>query len=380
MYRTGLRKSQGDYHGVGGKGTLVIRITRDRIPHIQVLAANTGEYVANSHVWADGLGNLKDNIIPRCQLEYLDYPMKNLKQCLLGKELLSEQVEFYTFIDTLTFPQSGSARGTELETKRKHELKADAIRKMKEFYKNAICVMVLENSLTACCYQDINKIEAFFQVSTSKWTRRLWTLQEVLLPPKLWVQFKDRAVDLKELYCAAVEEWRSSQDQRLLAYDLLSEIYVWRFFYTPNYQIEQENPPLHTIFQQHIHPLHTVSENVWRRQCSKPADEAICMAILLNLDMEELGDDKSAELQMQYMWNSMDKSPVRIPPHIITLRGPRLIVDGFRWALSSFLQSRGSVEWFVGSYSDLLSAKVFTSNSQESIYNPLPHIGNTRDV
>jgi hypothetical protein len=171
MYRTGLQKSPGDYHGVGGKGTPVIRITRDRFPHIQVLAANAGEYVATSHVWADGLGNLKDKVVPRCQLEYLERPVKDLKQCLLGKELLSEQVELHTFIDTLTFPQSGSGWRTEQGTKPKNEMKADAMRKMKEIHKNAIRVLVLEFSLTACCYQNINKLEVLFRLSTSEWTR-----------------------------------------------------------------------------------------------------------------------------------------------------------------------------------------------------------------
>ena len=55
---------------------------------VRVAASGAGStvrpYIAISHVWADGLGNVFSNSLPRCQIAYLDTLTKNLDRFRLG--------------------------------------------------------------------------------------------------------------------------------------------------------------------------------------------------------------------------------------------------------------------------------------------------------
>jgi hypothetical protein len=121
-------------------------------------------YVAISHVWADGLGNPKENYLPRCQLARL----KKMIDALDDPNLSSgERTSIGTllWIDTLCCPaQSGEAKNKALE-------------KIPQVYKNAKHVLVLDSWLYSVNSAQLHPSEILLRIFNSSWMRRLWTLQ-----------------------------------------------------------------------------------------------------------------------------------------------------------------------------------------------------------
>jgi hypothetical protein len=131
-------------------------------------------FVAISHVWADGLGNVKRNSLPECQLLLI----QNMVNSLYGTT--SEPVAFW--IDTICVPHDPRWRKL-------------AIIEMNRVYREVDKVFVLDMALRKVSLH----CEALLRIKYSNWARRLWTLPEGALANNLIFQFKDGTISGEEL-------------------------------------------------------------------------------------------------------------------------------------------------------------------------------------
>ena len=131
---------------------------------LEIIPSQTGsQYVALSHVWADGLGNPYANALPRCQLLRL----LGLLQCSnIPRDSGDSDRELLLWCDTLCCPVKPS------------EAKTRALVQMKRTYQDATMVLVLDASLQLFNGGLLTAEEICTRISSCGWTRRLWTLQE----------------------------------------------------------------------------------------------------------------------------------------------------------------------------------------------------------
>lgn len=156
---------------------------------------NIKEYMAISHVWADGLGNARQNTLPYCQLHRLKRTLDELRAQQSTWSLLNRRpvdavlrkkrnVSLRFWMDTLCIPVDPSLK----------HVRKQAIRQMKEIYHSSYQVLVLDAEIQIANASDMT--EAFIRISLSGWTRHLWTLQEGVLGDHLHFRFKDSVFDV----------------------------------------------------------------------------------------------------------------------------------------------------------------------------------------
>ena len=131
---------------------------------LEIIPSQTGsQYVALSHVWADGLGNPYANALPRCQLLRL---LSLLQRSNMPLDSGDCDQELLLWCDTLCCPVKPSVAKTR------------ALVQMKRTYQEATMVLVLDASLQLFNGDLLTPEEMCTRISSSGWTRRLWTLQE----------------------------------------------------------------------------------------------------------------------------------------------------------------------------------------------------------
>jgi len=289
------------------------------------------DYVAFSHVWADGLGNCELNMLPTCQfLRFAGY-----------LEELTSNAAHPFWIDTICVPRDPTHRWKALDL-------------MGQTYALASRVLVLDGSLVKSdSYSLIDSelsdddlvlaetwrmgisLEAMTRIVCSPWTTRLWTLPEAQLSPLLYFRFLDRSLELSDLY---VEFRRWSWAGTSLPYDLRSFLVRLR----PRLRtqgarnIPPEDPemlmwPTGQAKDRFIAMLHAME---WR-STSKPIDEVLCMSTQLNLAVERIRSRPEAERLAQ-----MFLEVKIVPTDLLFTRGPRLQHAGFHWAPASLLEMR----------------------------------------
>jgi hypothetical protein len=257
-------------------------------------------YVAISHVWSDGLGNPENNTLPQCQIQLLRKRINEIQPPNLGA-----QMPRYFWIDSLCVPL------------RPHSARIDAIKTMHRVYKNASCVLVLDAELihsSSLC----NPEEIYMRMILCTWFRRLWTLQEGASAKSLFIQFKERSVDINALSDATYRLFDIHDEIAYRSHSIL--IQPWLIF----------NQPSHSAIQ-----FSVVMQCLQGRSTSKPADEPICVATLLGMDVKTLAEEHD-EKRMAKFWSLR----MKVPFSLVFINGPRLKVDGYRWALSTFLQRK----------------------------------------
>lgn len=131
------------------------------------------DYVAFSHIWADGLGNLDGNSIPRCQMLRLSEQVRQV----YSRQECSGPVLFW--LDSLCCPPDSAGRDEEQQM---------ALYLMRQTYEDAHTVLVLDKWLYKQPLLQHETVDSLLKVVVSPWTRRLWTLQEGGLPHRLLVK------------------------------------------------------------------------------------------------------------------------------------------------------------------------------------------------
>ena len=142
-------------------------------------------YVAISHVRSQGLGNSFSNSLPMCQISRL----QSLVDRLYPK--ISGPVPFW--IDTLFIPLTVPGQYLALEA-------------AYNVYRRADATIVLDESIvntpTGSAELNMGKIKE------SQWAQRLWTICEGAVAKSLKVQFKDSALDMRDMigeYSSAIK-------------------------------------------------------------------------------------------------------------------------------------------------------------------------------
>lgn len=266
-------------------------------------------YIALSHVWADGLGNPAANALPRCQLAYVASIMRQLEIEAGGERLL-------LWLDTLCCPV----------TSPRHRQRC--LLAMRQIYKNARHVLILDAQLGTFNAADLESVEICARLIFSGWMRRLWTLQEGALAQKLWIQLKDRVIDLDRVERDVDHIYRTRFIHNQLALILVSGLKRLRNF---GYNGRSRHTP----------DVVDLKMALPSRSVSVPSDEALCLCTCMNLDQRAVVE-AAVDDRMAMFWNTMLTADRTVPNSILFFTGPRLRRRGLRWAPSSFL---GSVEF-----------------------------------
>lgn len=156
------------------------------------------QYIALSHVWSDGMGNVSSNSLPMCQLSELKSSLDELDR-MTGNWLTSlntfhldsswKQLKGrspYFWLDTLCIPVS-----TQYKAQRKQ-----AISMMGQIYNKAQRVLVLDAELQKLSVES-SQNEIFLRLALSGWMKRLWTLQEAVMARQLYIKLRDGCFNLE---------------------------------------------------------------------------------------------------------------------------------------------------------------------------------------
>ncbi|KAF2229319.1 hypothetical protein EV356DRAFT_390947 [Viridothelium virens] len=330
-HRSTCKHPRVDYDGFAIEGDLrqkmlrIIRVNglpllkiRNRGDKIEIKLAHGKEddkYIALSHVWSDGMGNHSKNSLPWCQLESLHSRLAKIPRQRPG----AEGNELLVWIDTLCCPVEAASQEDE---------RARVMGQMRQIYEKADFVFVLDSELESI-NRPLSKLETAFRILTSNWMRRLWTLQEGYLARELWVQFKNEAFELDQddikrmnLDDVSIESFWIARTVKALYASLR------RRLMQENIDSQVESTLLAMALQ--------------GRSVTKPSDEPLCIATLLNLDAGQIaafsteGDD-CVNKRMSMLWTLMQRSTIGIPKSVLFYTGQKLRLDGFHWAPASLL-------------------------------------------
>ena len=287
-----------------------------------VPASSTSQYIALSHVWADGLGNPHENALPRCQLDFLH---QIIHKILCRYDFFSSSRRDFTVVRVLCYPvKPGRAKDL-------------ALAQMKKIYLEAFRVLVLDASLRIYDSKKIGAVEACIRIFTSGWTRRLWTLQEGALGAKdfrLAFLVRDGPINMHFLVHQVSETSKLNIGRKGLVTNVL-------------YKIGNFASASHEIDENERADIGTVGAGLQHRSVSVPSDEPLLVANLLNLDVFEILNGSCpltncanvgcSHSRIPRLWRLMPTAFQSIPRSIFHRVGPRLSEPGFRWAPSKLL-------------------------------------------
>ncbi|KAK4947468.1 hypothetical protein LTR10_013836 [Elasticomyces elasticus] len=280
------------------------------VVHLQTARPDT-DYVAISHVWADGMGNLDENSLPQCTLRQVRDYVNALSQ---------RDSKFPTpfWIDTLCLPR------------RPFELRQKGLLSFSEAFKRAKHVLVLDSYLRGLCAQGMSPTDILARVAACGWTQRLWTFSEGRLAKSVYFQFHDQTIDLLQV----VDRWRET------------------FFRIPSL-------PSHTVdlaiigtasatrimpnqdFDRRLQEIPTLRIALSKRSTSWASDEAICLGGILGLEMSKiLGADDSQK--MQVVWSLLQSLPAGLA---FSRASQKLTAEGYRWAPASLMGDLKVLRW-----------------------------------
>lgn len=270
-------------------------------------AERGNDYVAISHVWADGMGNPKANSLPQCQLARLSDIVDSMDDD--GQRAM-------IWLDTFCCPVDPDA-------------KRIALSRMRRTYFEARKVLVLDSSLYCYNSQDLEPAEVNARILTSPWMRRLWCLQEGALARGvgLWVYFKDGPVHMPvlwaRLYVLATQNLRYGR----LLHDMFEDTLPMSL---DNYY---SSPPKRTP------NLALLDRALSYRNTTVASDEPLCITTLMDLDIDRILP-LCGEERMATVWDLIaGKNEEGLPSRMIFLEGPKLEKKGYHWAPSTLLPS-----------------------------------------
>ncbi|EFQ91130.1 hypothetical protein PTT_12128 [Pyrenophora teres f. teres 0-1] len=313
-----------------GEIPLVLSIdAEDKSTDLHIIPSGSNSehhYVAISHVWSDGLGNVERSALPRCQVLRLSTLIRNLP----GEA--SNMVLFW--IDTIGCPPDQADCG---------EIQLLAIQKMYETYAHANAVLVLESSVQKKKCKSIPDYQNLMEVVSSSWNSRLWTLQEGALakPGALYFQFLDGAYNVDK-GLSSFENNRDPIVDLTLKTTICEKIFEIRQFVGPGVTLPQKLLALRAALAE--------------RSTSVDTDEPLCIAALLGLPQVIRNKITQTEpsQRMGALWDALDE----IPSTCLTDKTPRLGTDGKSWAPKSLLQSsRGIVTATIKRMDESLTVK-----------------------
>ncbi|KAA6413417.1 MAG: hypothetical protein FRX48_03163 [Lasallia pustulata] len=246
-------------------------------------------FVAFSHVWMDGLGSDTDHGLPTCRVKAL----KGYASMVTASPL--------TWIDALCIPGEGHARKL-------------AIQLMGHVYKQASATIILDAGLQSYDLGlDSSLPELGVRLVTSNWMHRLWTLPECLLSQCPFVAFRNNLCPLGAFFNRLSGQLKYPIEYKV--YGTLFKLVGGATRRTPT--------------------IGSVQRLLSRRDSSKPRDEALAIAPLLNIEPLNLTDLQDDERMIEF-WRLVH----RVPGNVIFLNCTRLERLGYTWAPRSLMSIR----------------------------------------
>lgn len=268
-------------------------------------------YVAISHVWSDGLGNLKRNALPRCQLLRLS----NMVRSLPGEY---SNIGWF-WLDTICVPPDEICRPPYIYDF--YRAQQEALDLMRKTYKEATTVLVLDSWLFNSISVGKSDEENLIRIFSCNWNTRLWTYQEGALAKRLHFQFKDAAYDLDH----GIQELRNGAD-------LKTQLTVLR-------PLSVRYDDLRGLRKDPSDPggkIIPIAAALADRTTSVDSDEPLCLAVLLNLGVAKI-EGTSRDERMKSFWEMLREFP--LPQTLVFTLLPTFRDKGLRWAPLTFLRS-----------------------------------------
>lgn len=257
------------------------------------------------------MGNPNENALPECQLSCLQEMVNTLylQQYGAGNDALDRPVGFW--MDTLCIPVHPDDV----------QYRKQTIRQMRNIYKSAILVLVLDSWIRELP-RSANIIEKAARLYLSNWQHRLWTLQEGVLAQGLFFQFNDGSQALRHL-------WQEQEIHKKTCPGFYSTIVDYTLPLVPMSNPKLKNEGEKSTLEEKFPAL---VEGIVNRKTSKLADETICFATLLDLDPGFLlREDENKRME------TFLRKIGAFQQGLIFNELRRLQTDGFRWAPRSFL-------------------------------------------
>ena len=170
-------------------------------------------YTAISHVWSGGLGNVQENSLPLCQLEYLDQCISkmprngerglNYQKNAFFKDLAGKVCISPLGLDNLVSSKSRDPKLFWIDTlcipvnPKSSDLRMKAINKMDAVYAHAREVLVLDSEIQRLSIEETHPCELLARLAYSSWMGRSWTLQEGAIGRATYFQCADGALTLQ---------------------------------------------------------------------------------------------------------------------------------------------------------------------------------------
>ncbi|KAL4925529.1 uncharacterized protein BDV17DRAFT_272106 [Aspergillus undulatus] len=285
------------------------------------------DYVAVSHVWADGKGNPNSNNLPQCQLDLIQRLVEKVpwegRKPIPSDPNHSDGIGFW--MDTLCLPVWDKA------------LRDNAIASMRHVYSNAKAVLVLDDWLQVM-RSDADPLDVITRVYQSNWIKRLWTHQEGFLPKALYFQFADRCVEIYELHDNLQAHVSRLQDAGVyLSFPGEAGMRLVTQYTFLEHAFKSATDPSRkwTLYK----PL---SAAMSERKTSRLADEIICLATIVDIPLRDFlaipskPDAQSGQERMEKFLLKLG----RFDTGVIFNNYPRLETRGYRWAPRSLLNFR----------------------------------------
>ena len=256
-----------------------------------------------------GLGNLKQNALPKCQLLRL----QRLVNMLYGNPI--RPIPFW--IDTICVPLTYPHRGV-------------AINSMRRTYKEAEKVLVLDSAISGRASTSLSAMEIVVRLRTSSWVRRLWTFHEAYLAKELHYQLKDITMSLSDIRNRFHHEKNTREHSDSIRNRLEAAHIIWYDAYSflsknevlGKFEPQEDHKRLISI----MHPLR------WRTT-SRMKDETICLSGCLDRTVEDLDAAETAAERMKLFLLSMKT----VPAGLMFTDRPRIQEIGCHWMPLSLL-------------------------------------------
>ena len=268
-------------------------------------------YVAISHVWSDGLGNLQENALPHCQILRLSRLIREMHGGSLNAT--------HFWIDTLCVPPDRSEQ---------QEAQNIAIEKMREVYENAKAVLVLDSWLLSSTIGSRTDVEILVHMFASYWNRRLWTFQEGAFAKTLYFQFADGAYDIDK----GVERLKSVHN--LILDKTLKPGILAKHISLRGFRESSQKLPLNV-------GISCLFASIRYRQTSVETDEPLCLAALLQLPLKQILSIEK-EKRMKMFWKMLS----RVPVDFLFYEGRTIQERGLYWAPQTLLRSDSNINGF----------------------------------
>lgn len=271
----------------------------DRLAVTAISKTNPEQFVAISHVWADGLGGKTEKGLNKCQVQRVSALCSNVHEI---------QGQAWFWLDCLCIPRDC-----------KKEIYYRALDSIKDVYKCASSVLVLDKIIERCSVSSQTEF-LYAHIYLSAWMQRMWTYEEAVLSRELVFALRDG------LHKYKVDTWPAMR--RTVSV-------VWQSLATQLFRLRAGSKYL-TIG--HIYQAFRY------RLCNVPQDEFISVAGMLGMDTMELlkkeGQERTKDFWLMLQW---------VPSDVVFLDGLRLSIPKFSWAPRTLMHpSRTTLDTKVG--------------------------------